>query len=127
MARAPLTASITRPCHNDSDQSGVTFTCQTSGTAPSDPVVHYSQGQNGPNGTDWSQFYGNRTYNRVWHQASTEFGLYYCLDMDGCTSVLYAAGANPIVDTRNSNPAQSYCINVNDTSGVVWTCETSAS
>ncbi len=71
-----------------------------------------------------SPVYANRDFNRVYHKSGTQWGLAYCDSVTGCCP--YAFGtANPWVDPRGGGVYQeAWCYNVNDNSGVNWTCQT---
>lgn len=87
-------------------------------------VFTYAQGINGVNGIFNTPGYSGRDYNRVYHHQGDQWTLYYCYPGPPVTCSTYVTGTvNPLVDPRGGY-AQAYCWNRNDSSGVVWTCQT---
>lgn len=87
-------------------------------------IFQYAQGYNGAGGSWQTQYYGNRSFNRVYHKDGTYWRLSYC-DPGGCPTP-YSGTVNPLVDSRAWNNAKAFCYNINDNSGVLWTCQTTS-
>lgn len=86
-------------------------------------VQTYRQSQN-QQGGQWSTFdpeYANRSFNRVYHQAGTTWGLRACTYVYGCVPYDYGT-TNPLTDVGGDD-LMMWCYNVNDSSGVNWTCQ----
>jgi hypothetical protein len=88
-------------------------------------VQTYKQSTNEVNG-QWhtlSPVYANRDFDRVYHQSGTTWGLAMCPN-EVCDRPYTFGTANPFVDPRGSAvDAEAWCENVNDNSGVGWTCQ----
>ena len=78
-------------------------------------------------GGQWHTFdpqFASRDFNRVYHQAGRTWGLTYCYSNGSCLNY-YFGTANPTVDPWGGEfYAEAWCYNVNDGSGVNWTCQT---
>lgn len=68
--------------------------------------------------------YGPRAWNRVYHDQGTLWDLNYCPTSGSCTTWYVGQGENPTVDPRDYGYGQAECYNLNDVSGVYWTCQT---
>lgn len=68
--------------------------------------------------------YGPRAWNRVYHQQGALWDLTYCPVSGSCSAWYVGHGENPTVDPRNNGYAQAWCYNINDDTGVTWTCQT---
>ena|ERR1700712_4025172 len=94
-------------------------------------IFTYATGVNGTTGgVGGSGFYPNpggydfRNFNRVYHQAGTEWQLFY--DASGGPLTIYADGTTNPLSSGGSGGSQfrPWCRNINDLSGVTWTCQT---
>ena len=87
-------------------------------------IFTYATGANGAGG-----FYFNpggwdfRNFNRVYHKAGTHWQLFY--DTPGGPLVVYADGTTNPLSSAGSGGVQMrpVCRNIDDSSGVVWTCQ----
>lgn len=91
-------------------------------------VTTYRQSVNEPGGQWHTSTYDYRDFNRVYHQSGYTWGTSYCwyAPNNDCTYYYYSS-ANPTVDPYGSTSpytAQAWCENLNDNSGVNWTCQT---
>jgi hypothetical protein len=86
-------------------------------------IITYAQGYYGAGGTFHTTGFGPRDFNRVYHQSGTTWWLFYC-QTDGSCDNPYVGSVNPLVDNRDNGYAAAYCSNINDNSGVQWTCQT---
>lgn len=89
-------------------------------------VQTYRQSVN-QQGGQWATFnpqFASRDFNRVYHDAGRTWGLRYCYQGGSCLNYYYGT-ANPTVDPWGGEfYAESWCYNVNDSSSVNWTCQT---
>jgi len=80
----------------------------------------YASGVNGAGGGFQTSGIAARGYNQVWHHAGSQWEVYYS---DGTGLVVNTT--NPTKFPNASFGAvHSDCQNDNDTSGVIWTCQT---
>lgn len=91
-------------------------------------VTTYRQSVDEPGGQWHTSTYQVRDFNRVYHQSGYTWGTSYCFSspISDCLTYYYSS-ANPTVDPYGSTSpytAQAWCENLNDNSGVNWTCQT---
>lgn len=85
----------------------------------------YAQGYYGANGFYRTTGFAPRNYDIAWHEAGTRWGVWY-ENSDGSDTPpggFYSTDNPTRIDT-NVGYARSHCNNVNDNSGVQWTCQT---
>lgn len=83
---------------------------------------NYAQGYNQPT-LYWRTGYDAHDYNRVWHQYGPTWEVFYQTTDGG----IYGDVENSNNPTSWPNPigyAEAWCHNINDSSGVLWTCQT---
>lgn len=66
--------------------------------------------------------YANREWNRTYHQAGYYWNLFYC-DLSTCFGGNTDAN-NPTYASGGASGSKSLCHNMDDNSGVTWTCQT---
>lgn len=87
-------------------------------------VQTYAQGTNnvGFIGQTTSPMYADRNFNRVYHKAGTLWALRWCSVGSGCGA--WGSGTtNPLLAPGGANIREE-CQNLQDLSGVQWTCQT---
>jgi hypothetical protein len=84
---------------------------------------NYAQGTNGVGGTFATTGYAPRDANRTYHAYGYYWELYYCRTDGSCfgDNIDYF---NPTWALGGASYAKAFCRNLNDNSGVVWTCQT---
>ena len=89
---------------------------------------NYASGTAGLGGSFPTPGYAPREYNRVWHAQGYEWWVWYS-HPDGSVNCFRDNFNNPTACGDPNNPihdsyAKSYCTNYGDSSGVLWTCQT---
>jgi hypothetical protein len=84
---------------------------------------NYAQGTNGVGGTYATTGYAPRDADRVYHAAGFWWELWYC-HTDGTCFGDHQDYVNPAYANGGSSYAKAFCHNLNDNSGVLWTCQT---
>lgn len=70
-----------------------------------------------------SPAYASRSWDRTYHQAGRYWNLFYCPTSGGCFGGNTDAN-NPTYASGGAVYAKSLCHNIDDNSGVTWTCQT---
>lgn len=86
-------------------------------------VLQYAQGYGGAGGSFFTTGYDHRHFNRVWHKQGTLWCVSYVLT-DGTGAGQACGTANPTQWPGDIGYAKAKCLNGNDNSAVLWTCET---
>lgn len=92
-------------------------------------IDHYKQGTNrvGEVFGTWDggegPAYASRSWNRTWHSQGYYWNLFYCPTSGTCFGGNTDA-LNPTYASGGAVYAKSLCHNMDDNSGVTWTCET---
>jgi hypothetical protein len=86
-------------------------------------VFTYAQGTNGIGQTHSTAGYGPRDLNRVYHADGYFWEVWYCRTDGSCFDDV-VSNINPTRSVGGASYAKAFCHNVNDNSGVLWTCQT---
>jgi hypothetical protein len=102
-------------------------TLAISGVAYAGTVYQYSSGVYGAGTAAWTSGYDPRDFNRVYHQAGNTWQVWYNLNGGSAYWGFTTSNVNPTQmgsSVPSGHYAQAVCANVNDNSGVIWTCQT---
>jgi len=92
-------------------------------SAQTSSQVTYAQGVNGVGG-DWrTTGYAPRQWNRVWRQPGPDWGLSYQYT-NGQYCCFWIDNINPTVSHYGISYGRAWCSNLEDNTGVLWTCQT---
>jgi hypothetical protein len=83
--------------------------------------ITYAQSTNGSGGY-WHSGYNSYLYNQVWHSGNAAWEVYYA-QSNGSVVGDVANYNNPTQWPYSISYADSWCHNINDNTGVVWTCQ----
>lgn len=84
----------------------------------------YKQNVNMAGGTwgTYSPAYRDRAFNRVYHQYGTDWQMFYARP-DGSELGHNIGYINPLYANGSATNAKALCHNIDDQSGVTWTCQ----
>lgn len=83
----------------------------------------YAQGRSGAGGIFSTAGYGPRDYNQVWHQRGYFWEVFYA-QPSGYVYGWKRNAENPTYQPASNSYAAAKCLNDNDNSYVLWTCQT---
>lgn len=86
-------------------------------------VDTYWQDVNQAGGVWGTAGYAPREWNRVWHQVGRYWNPFYCPPANPCFGGS-TTSSNPSYASGSASYAAAYCQNIDDNSGVTWTCQT---
>jgi hypothetical protein len=92
-------------------------------TASAAVQTTYAQGHTSPGSVFYTPGFGPRLYNQVWHQLGYSWDACYT-HTDGSWGTCAYGNGNPTKDSNDDGYAKADCYDVDDNSGVQFTCQT---
>lgn len=86
-------------------------------------IFTYAQYVNYPDEIFSTTGYASRDFNRVYHAVGYSWNPFYCNTSGSCFGGTVGT-SNPTYASGSAGYAKAYCHNINDNSGVLWTCQT---